>query len=336
MNQDELILEGKTYVSSKRAAQLTEYAQDYIGQLCRGGIADARRVNGLWYVTLASLEKHKTTSAEIKAQAFAHMANVEPTSQKTDTILSFSGEEYVSSRHGAEITGYNPDYITQLARAAKIRSRQVGSRWYVSKVDVVANKEKNDALLAAVQTSAVGLAIPIPEQTIVHNKKDEPAFEKRESESHLPLMPNISKPPEFSIPTAPVNTAESEPQLYKIVTPTSIHTPTGSIASIPDKKYASYGFSGVRPIASSQPLRTKKPHLGNIIASIFVVLAVVGGSFYGAKIVSGSSQESLVAMVAILDPRSTAGATWYGKALRELVAAVEPLVTTELHYVRGE
>src|SRR3989344_7227467 len=73
MTQDELVLEGKTYVSSKRAAQLRQYAQDYIGQMCRAGNADCRRVNGLWYVTLESLDLHRAASAEAKARAFENM-----------------------------------------------------------------------------------------------------------------------------------------------------------------------------------------------------------------------------------------------------------------------
>ncbi len=340
MNQDELVFEGKTYVSSKRAAQLTDYAQDYIGQLCRSGTADSRRVNGLWYVTLESLQNHKTASAEIKAQAFMHMASTEPTTQKSDTVLSFSGEEYVSSRHGAEITGYNPDYITQLARAGKIRSRQIGSRWYVSKGDLVANKEKNDALLAAVQTSAVGLATPIPEQTIIHNKKYEPAFEKHESESHLPLMPSLSKPPGFPVFSAPVIAAASEPQLYKIVTPLSVHTPTSSTASISDKKYAPYGFSGVRPVVSPQLLRTHTLKRTSgltkaLIATIFATTVVVGG-YYGTKIVLNGESRDSANTASALAATPPEGSGWYGKAFYAVVGVIMPLVTAELNYARSE
>lgn len=34
---DELIIGEKTYLSSKRAAKITGYAKDYVGQLCREG-----------------------------------------------------------------------------------------------------------------------------------------------------------------------------------------------------------------------------------------------------------------------------------------------------------
>lgn len=185
-------MDGKAYVSSKRAAQMSQYAQDYIGQLCRKGLIDCRRVNGLWYVTLASLENHKISSADQKAQAFANMgANPESVQNaQNDVILDFSGEEYVSSKHGAEITGYNQDYVTQLARAGKVKSRQVGSRWFVAKKDLLLNKEKNDALLAAVQAKSVGI-VRAPGNTINSNENWQPNFRAHEDENHLPLMPDL-------------------------------------------------------------------------------------------------------------------------------------------------
>lgn len=56
---DELILDGKTYISSKRAAAVTGYAKDYIGQLCREGRVEARLVGRSWYVYEPSLAKHR-------------------------------------------------------------------------------------------------------------------------------------------------------------------------------------------------------------------------------------------------------------------------------------
>lgn len=56
---DELTIEGKTYISSKRAAAVTGYAKDYIGQLCREGRVEARLVGRSWYVLESSLRKHR-------------------------------------------------------------------------------------------------------------------------------------------------------------------------------------------------------------------------------------------------------------------------------------
>lgn len=188
MIQEELSLDGKIYLSSRRAAQMSEYAQDYIGQLCRAGHADCRRINGLWYVTMESLDAHKIASAEVRAQAFAQLGATDARVSQNDTILSFSGEEYVSARHGSELTGYNQDYVTQLARSGKIKARQVGNRWYVGRADLISNKEKNDSLLAAVQAKSVG---------IVHKNATadipDTSFELHESETHLDLTPVVKE-----------------------------------------------------------------------------------------------------------------------------------------------
>lgn len=56
---DELTLDGKVYVSSKRAAKITGYAKDYIGQLCREGRVNARLVGRSWYVLEDSIREHR-------------------------------------------------------------------------------------------------------------------------------------------------------------------------------------------------------------------------------------------------------------------------------------
>lgn len=54
-----MILNGKVHVSSKRAAEITGYAKDYIGQLCREGRIEARLVGRSWYAEEESLRKHR-------------------------------------------------------------------------------------------------------------------------------------------------------------------------------------------------------------------------------------------------------------------------------------
>ncbi len=56
---DELIIEEKKYISSKRAAKITGYAKDYIGQLCREGRVPARLVGRSWYVLETALQDHR-------------------------------------------------------------------------------------------------------------------------------------------------------------------------------------------------------------------------------------------------------------------------------------
>lgn len=56
---DEVTIDGKVYISSKRAAEITGYAKDYVGQLCREGYIDAKMVGRGWYVLESSIRSHR-------------------------------------------------------------------------------------------------------------------------------------------------------------------------------------------------------------------------------------------------------------------------------------
>lgn len=62
--KDSLILEGKIYISAKRAAKIINYAQDYIGQLCRSGKLDCKMIGRSWYVTEESLLSHREQAVD--------------------------------------------------------------------------------------------------------------------------------------------------------------------------------------------------------------------------------------------------------------------------------
>lgn len=61
---DQLEFGGKIYISSKRAAQISGYAKDYIGQLCRADKLDCKLVGRTWYVREESIYSHKRGTAE--------------------------------------------------------------------------------------------------------------------------------------------------------------------------------------------------------------------------------------------------------------------------------
>lgn len=149
---DEIQISGKTYISSKRAGDLTGYAQDYIGQLARGGNIDAQRIGGLWYIHLDSVLQHKKSS-----ESYVPEAPQKRIIQDIKSIISLEGKEYISASRASEITGYHQDYVGQLARSGKISSRQVGNRWYVDRHVLEKHKAEKDALLATVQSESVGL-----------------------------------------------------------------------------------------------------------------------------------------------------------------------------------
>lgn len=149
---DEIVIDGEQYISSKRAAEISAYTQDYIGQLARGSQIQARRVGGLWYIARASLDAHKE-----KADQYKPVPPPPPQTAGQDSFLSFDGKTYVSAAYAGKLTGYSPDYVGQLARAGTVLSRQVGNRWFVERQAILTHKESKDALLAAVQADSVGI-----------------------------------------------------------------------------------------------------------------------------------------------------------------------------------
>ncbi len=62
---DELTFGGKKYISSKKAAKITGYAKDYVGQLCREGRVKARLVGRSWYVLEESIREHRFGGDEV-------------------------------------------------------------------------------------------------------------------------------------------------------------------------------------------------------------------------------------------------------------------------------
>lgn len=56
---DQMEIDGKNYLSSKKAAELTGYAKDYVGQLCREGRVTAKLIGRSWYVSEESIKAHR-------------------------------------------------------------------------------------------------------------------------------------------------------------------------------------------------------------------------------------------------------------------------------------
>jgi hypothetical protein len=155
---DEISMDGKEYISSKRASELSGYAQDYIGQLARSGSIDAQRVGGLWHVSMASLQNYKEHAETFKPQPPQHAQR----KNDPDSLILLDGKDYISASRAAKITGYNQDYVGQLARLVTVPSRQVGNRWYVQREALIEHKNEKDRLLGAVQSQSVGVRRPEP------------------------------------------------------------------------------------------------------------------------------------------------------------------------------
>ena len=68
--KDSVLLEGKIYISSRRAAEISHYTTDYVGQLCRAGKVDCRVVGRVWFVTEESVLTHQKLMANSLTNGF--------------------------------------------------------------------------------------------------------------------------------------------------------------------------------------------------------------------------------------------------------------------------
>jgi hypothetical protein len=82
---DEINLDGKKYISSKRASKITGYTNDYIGQLVRAGEIDGQKVGKVWFIEVESLlghqykqynKKHKNTKKSLSEKCNSKLTTV--------------------------------------------------------------------------------------------------------------------------------------------------------------------------------------------------------------------------------------------------------------------
>ena len=304
---DEINLGDKKYVSSKRAAQESGYAQDYIGQLARSGQIDAQRVSGLWYVNVESLTSYKK-----EASTYAPELPSKGPTQEVDALVFFDGMEYVSAAKAADLTGYHPDYVSQLARSGAVLSRQVGNRWYVVRSGIIAHKNEKDALLAAVQVDSVGLYRPAPGEKIAPGKMKEETFTYTKDDREL--IPDMPK----------WNVADGQVKVYR---PLDLRPKTraaqGNETEFEEPRTLT--IRKPRPVQAGKYIAWRKA-----IASMSVKMIVI--SILGMVL--------LFSLIFVLYSRSNrssneASAASTSGIFERITGAIERIITKELTYFRG-
>jgi hypothetical protein len=208
---DEVQVEGQTYISSKRAAAETGYAQDYIGQLSRGGLIKAQRIGGLWYVLLDSVVEYKKQAEAYKPEPpkYTPHSSVQPE-------IQLDGKDYASAARAADMTGYHQDYIGQLARGGRIPAQLVGNRWYIEKEALIQHKKEKDAQLAAVQAQSVGLKRTfVPVHAPKTEEKSLLSYAQEETKDLMPVMVE-RRPAQSVVPQQPMVRPSYEQQSRQI------------------------------------------------------------------------------------------------------------------------
>jgi hypothetical protein len=331
---EEVTVAGKTYISSKRASKLTGYSQDYIGYLARTGQVSAQRIGGLWYVVLDSLKAHQ----EVGKQKAENDPTPEiQTSSDPESFVGLDGKSYISASRASKSSGYNQDYVGQLARSGQIVARQVGNRWYVDETSLRKHKEEKDALLAAVQTDSVGIARHTVPSATPTRPEDSAAgiMEYFADESDLLPVPKGNQ----GLDTDGTAKTDEAPQKNNAVTPDMSNVRADNRISI---------NRGTHTV-SSHPLVLHRPNAAHTIRRGGMGIRAGTGAPY-VKLASAALTIVIVVSLGFAGIRSQAVYSLFmpnagsGPGARAAVASViepvammlENLLTRELRYTRND
>ncbi len=301
---DTVLLDGETYISSKRASVISGYARDYITFLARKSEILARQIGGHWYIVETSLRDYLKKIADYKPQ----VPGRESRTADPESVVSFDGKEFVSVRKGADLTGYHQDYVGQLCREGKLISRQIGNRWYIERGALLAHKKQKTALLASVQVESVGLKRATATAKSAELDADRaPVMTYTRDDGHL--LPEIRQAE---------NGYKTESRVHEI--PISVHISDVRTSDIPAPR--------VHRPKQAKTARSASPFslgaLTTVAATIVLVIAVgyislQRGAVYADKSITGSSY----ALLGIAD-----------EALDRMLGILEAVVSTELRYQR--
>ena len=54
--------------------------------------------------------------------------------------------EYVSVKDAAELAGYAPEYVRQMARRGKVKAEKIGPAWLILRTDLLRHVEEMESL----------------------------------------------------------------------------------------------------------------------------------------------------------------------------------------------
>ena len=136
---EDIFFDGKRYIPVSTASKNTGYAKDYIGQLCRLGKVDSRRVGRVWYVSQESINDY-ADSTDPAGQDIENVFvpekishPIESYSQTNSTVI---GQNFVpqKSAHTLDLKNHNglSEYKSNLPRASAVSIKKVGSVAFIA------------------------------------------------------------------------------------------------------------------------------------------------------------------------------------------------------------
>jgi len=96
MSENSILIDGKEYISSDRAAKLVGYTKDYVGQLARAGKIRSKRIGRSWYIEEESISKHKLS---------VHYVLTKPKKTQTKQDSNEKSIKYIDFSHNTNTAG---------------------------------------------------------------------------------------------------------------------------------------------------------------------------------------------------------------------------------------
>ncbi|MDO8593886.1 MAG: hypothetical protein Q7R93_00005, partial [bacterium] len=96
-----LTFDGKSFIPTKTAVQISKYSADYIGQLCRGGKLECKMIGRLWYVAEDSLRNHLELIEKVSALRTGSAAS-EVSATPAETSLETVGQGAITQTKTGE------------------------------------------------------------------------------------------------------------------------------------------------------------------------------------------------------------------------------------------
>ncbi|MEK7531845.1 MAG: hypothetical protein AAB545_02900, partial [Patescibacteria group bacterium] len=101
---DEIFLEGKKLISASRAAEMSGYTQDYIGELVRAGKFLGKKVGRVWYVEEDTLHEYQRIISQDKISRADALSE-----QSKKTLRNFSGSPSLALKGNNEDSFFDED-----------------------------------------------------------------------------------------------------------------------------------------------------------------------------------------------------------------------------------
>lgn len=272
---DELIIGEKTYLSSKRAAKITGYAKDYVGQLCREGRVEARLVGRNWYVLESSIREHRFGVAGESEAVVSEIQEVEAPAQEIPAITwSAPRYEVEEPKVVPALLPKDPEVLE--ARKVVSEMQDAWKEWFAA--------QKNEELLLPNGGEEFdGTLTPalIPEE----EAEEEVVSISRISTQAAPELPYVEEEPEEVLSMHKTyntrETGEVVPTNYPIM---DLSTPIVHVRSERPVR--------VEYVASSSSLVLKTILIA--VAFISVCVALAGTGIVGDWVGKGGSQSALL------------------------------------------